>query len=584
MKLLKSLLGGAALLAMSFPAVSNAATANVTVTFAGIGSSALFLQLGEAAAFSKSPDGIYPQACAWTATSGGKTVYANDPNNAGVKETGQAWVTWNVGNTAATTKTVTKGTCAAPVPTATHPVNISFYLQTDSVVGDRCLFNGCTVTFPAAGTGSGGVLTAVNPTKFPVEATLPSLVQAAINNYVVNASGTDIRPEDAAFATLRATTDCGTPVVPGSQYLGLGYPNQGQIVGFTGSTFNVVNFSLPTNFTVTPLGASPIVVAVSYNALDGANVGFNNANIKSINSSTLAGFLDGTLGMTDDVMTPGTSGDMAEPVTVFLREPLSGTYNTMEYNVPNTVQLQTSQDVGLNQPSALQNCNGLVPAWNAQSAVMPGAGTGRERAIGTGQELTDLFGTTNGLTPSDQALGYAFWSRANFALAPTTAAASGLSAKYLMVDGVDPIETNYGTAGVIPSALNSPTGTSDLGSVTLAHIKDGTYPIWSLLRLVNIGSTVSTGVSDLATAAQTNVTFGANGYPDFVPATSLWVERSHFTPPGVTLTNNPPFTGVQNGACVQPENGGDVGGVVLTCQMDIDYNNSTGSTYINHRR
>ena len=103
---------------------------------------------------------------------------------------------------------------------------------------------------------------------------------------------------------------------------------------------------------------------------------------------------------------------------------------------------------------------------------------------------------------------------------------------------------------------------------TLAGVANGAYPIWSDIRLVNLGSTVSTVVNNLGTAAQNFAI--ATVRPDFIPYNSLTVVRSHFIP--VAGAGQP--TTPQNGsarACSPVEIGGDVGGVPLTKAGDFNY-------------
>lgn len=523
----------------AFSASSNAQT----VQFNGIGSSAMFLELGQAASSSTAGLGA---TCVWSTSTSG-VVYATDnsTNGGGKTETGNAWVAWTPNGSDCTT-----------VTTAT---NIYAYLQTDSVVGDRCLFNACAITNGGSGSSPADLISSS-------EVALPNVVVTALTNApTVNVAGTDIRPEDAEFAITRATTPCGTPITQytsgtgaATQYLGLGYTNGATVDSYySGSTFNVIQFALPGSFNVTPLGAVPVVVAVNGGALTSAT---------NLNRSTLALYLDGSIGLVRDVV-GGTSN---AKTTVIIREPISGTYNTMEYNVPNNVELQTSQDVGLNQPVSQANCNGTLPATNPLH-IENAAGGYRNRAIGTGQELSELFATTNGL-------GYSFWSVANFK------GASNITSKYLTIDGVDPIETNYtvvagGTGGEIPTPSNSL-----LGNVTLAHVADGTYPIWSLLRLVTTNSSAATVASTMASAAANFVSFGSStSQPDFIPYASLVVERSHFTPPGIYASGSAPApqNGVQG---LYTEVGGDVGGVVIPTQVDADYASDTGATFTGRRQ
>jgi len=542
-----------------------------------IGSSALWLELGQASATS--------QGCSWTAAKG--TVNAVDSRVGaapGTIEKGATWVTWTPGT----------GTCASPA--GGFAVNAE--LNTDSVIGNRCYFANprCTISVPAAQVGVAGQNSLTGITDYA----LPAAVQTALNGASFNAAATDIRPEDAKFASLRLFTACGTPIVAGSQYLGLGYQTATPGVGTTiaeaplsgSGTFHVFDFNLsgtdpitgnalPGSFIVTPVGAVPILVFV--NPSDEA--GFGSLLVSNVNRAVLAGFLDGSYGRVADINTqtaPGGSTGIAS--TVFIREPLSGTYNTMEYSIPNSVELKSSQDLGLAAVAANGGTSGTVaPAaycnsatWSAtmnplvetatslsRSVSSSNPNPGRYRSIGTGDEVAAVLA-------NQDSLGYAFWSAANFAKATAT------TGKYLTVDGVDPIQENW-VDGLIPTS-----GNGLLGNVTMAHVKDGTYPIWSILRLVSDPS-VSTPVNNLVTAA---AAFISPTQPDFVHASQLTIVRSHFAPPGVNFPSCGGTGGAANG---QPANGtgtvkecgGDVGGLVYGIGSDVDYNTDTVSQFGN---
>lgn len=500
-----------------------------TVTLNGLGSSGLFLELGLGA---NAPTGAINASCVWSENT--NSAVANDTSTGStLTDKGSAWVAW----------TTAGGTCAVPGTSS----QIYAYLSTDSVVGNRCLYNAnlstgskCSISYPTTDPASNGIILGVS-----AEVPLPTVVATKLNSAVVNYAGTDIRPEDAEFAITRALTNCGSVVGSSTQYLGLGYTNGSAIkTGITGSTssFNVINFALPSSFFVTPVGATPIIVAIN----DAAGTGLRAAT--NITSQNLAFFLDGTTGT--------ASGS---PVTVYIREPLSGTYNTTEFNVPNRVgtsggSFATSQDVGLNQPVAQRNCTVTSP-WPVPSTTpstvlknpLDFATTGggvRLRAIGTGQELSSVVGNTS------NSLGYGFWSAANFA----GFSAVTSSARYYTVDGVDPLAS----AGVIP------TTSSELASVSLSTTADGKYPIWSMLRLVNVGATQNTAVAALSSSAQT---FSTSTHPDFVALDNMLVVRSHFAPPAQTLTasngsGSSAFGSNKAAACSATETGGDVGGVV----------------------
>ena len=526
-------------------ALSANSQAQTVVAVNGLGSSAIFLELGLAAsaATTASPAGL-GATCLWTENT--NSVAATDATIPSLPDKGNAFVAWTPGT----------GSCAAPV----NPT-IYAYLQTDSVVGNRCLFNGssCTIAYPTTNPASANIILSTG------EVPLPASIATSLNGTAVNVAGTDIRPEDAEFAIKRALTPCGTAVATGSQYLGLGYVNGDTIVSNLSGTFNVIDFSLPTTgYTVTPIGATPIVVVVNSSS---AAAGFNASGITNLTSKALALFLDGTYSYTNQALsTPAATG---AAVTTFIREPLSGTYNTMEYNVPNTSNtttgFMTSQDVGLNQPAAQKDCSGGSAGPNPMNIATPSGGA-RQRAIGTGQELSEVATAT-----STANLGYGFWSVGNFKGYTSTAAPF---ARYLTVDGIDPLlnsSTPYSTYnGTLPLA-----GSAEIANVDLSTTANGSYPIWSLLRLVNTGTTVLPAVTSLATASQNFVPTGTStSRPDFVKASSLSVVRSHFIPPvgaGEPTTAANGHGSLATSVCTATEAGGDVGGVVQTLVADSTY-------------
>jgi hypothetical protein len=548
-----------------------------TVAVKALGSSGVFLELGLGA--SSPTHGTINAICAWSENS--SSVVATDTSTgSSLTDTGNAWVAWTPGT----------GTCAAPGSNS----QIYSYLQTDSVVGNRCLFNGskCTIAYPTSNPAPADLLYTggtCGSTTSQGECNLPAAVATALNNTAVNAAGTDIRPEDAEFAIARAVNTgslpCGTAVVSGSQYLALGYTNGSAIdSAFSTSSFHVINFSLPsTGFFVTNVGATPVVVVANKtNATDG----LGQSGITNLSNSVLAKFLDGTDSFANQAQSTNPTNTGA-PVTAIIREPLSGTYNTMEYNIPNATgntigdhvsvgitpasANKTSQDVGLNQLAAQKACNANGTPINPLNIGTTSGGF-RKRAIGTGESLKETNLTTD-------SLGYGFWSVANFASVPNT--------KYLKVDGIDPLLKSSATyTGVVPT-LNS----AELANVDLHNVANGSYPIYSLLRLVNAGTTALPAVTNLASAAQAFVNFGTTtSRPDFITPSQLTVVRSHFIPPiganePTTPANGDSKLGNGRTACTAAESGGDVGGVVLTLAADSStYCVSGNTTGLNKQR
>jgi hypothetical protein len=560
------------------------------------GSSALFLEVGQATVKEAAINAV----CVWSAGASPANIYLTD-TRVNVTENGSSWVTWTTGST---------GSCSSP----SSDSKVYFYMSLDSTVGDRCLLASpsCQLTFNNVVNGGGNKLSPENDTDSGV---LPAGVASALNGQRMNVAGTDIRPEDAKFATIRALTDCGVPVngVSGSQYLGLGYAvSPGSHIGNpivqsveTGSggnsvAFNVFDFNLIGNdpisnapvatYTVSDVGAVPVVVFV--NPSDQS--GFGSLQASNVTRQVLAGYLDGTYGWTSDLVGQAYTGGSGATTTVFIREPLSGTYNTMEYAIPNSVELKTSQDVsyvsnhatGNNPDPLMPNCSASPSFGNPGSTVREaqledaianrqgGNTSSRFRAIGTGDMVAAVLA-------NQDSLGYSFWGTGNFKNA------IAINGKYLTVDGQDPLQQVW-SDGLIPTAKNGL-----LGNVSFANVKNGGYPIWSKLRLAAIG-TGEAVAAQLATVAQNYV---GPTQPDFVPVSQLSVVRSHFAPPfnpssnysasflssGTNVpANHAAFNGAVACTGAAAEAGGDVGGTVLTIQSDGDYcleiGGNTGNT------
>lgn len=542
-------------LSLSLAAMPLALTSNAhaqSVVLNGLGSSALFLEAGLGTTLS--PVGAQ---CWWTgnnSSSAGNVVTATDTKNSpAVADSGNAWVAWTTGG----------GSCTNPTSTA----KVWAYLQTDSVVGNRCLFNAqassatCTIAYPTTKPSSVGLLFPANDAT-KSETALPTTIASALNAAKVNYAGTDIRPEDAVFAVARAGASgagtCGDAIGSG-QYLKLGYDPTSTNSAlnsvksfFSGSLFHTTQFTLPTTYFVTPIGATPVVVTVN---------GFS--GISDISSAALSQFLDGTFSYTGQASGAGATGSA---VTVLIREPLSGTYNTMEYNVPNRTQAdgsylyQTSQDVGLRQPSGQPACDSSKNPLNPLN-IATASGGHRRRAIGTGQELAEVLDTTNN---GSNILGYGFWSKANY-----SSFSGSTTTHYLTVDGVDPLRDTSVSGNPIPTSATA------LAGVTLSHVSDGSYPIWSLIRFVTADSTSKSNADTLATATQNFTVFGGtNPRPDFITSNNLVAVRSHFIPPAGTTqpsTAADGNVGLPSSSCTATEAGGDVGGVVLALSDDSDW-------------
>ena len=400
-----------------------------------------------------------------------------------------------------------------------------------------------------------------------------------------NAGHADIRPDDTLYATTRAigTTYNGTA---GLTSLGYGQTGCGAFVVGTvathlagctiyesfgqGGSFNVAKFALPTltaagsdpytaasvpEATTLSVGAAPVVVIV--NDADTTSGGFgsgapSNYAFTNINHTVLAGFEDGTFGCVGDLDT--TFSGSGHAVQVIQREPLSGTYNTFEFNavrilggsaalavdeasassakwftdddsgqelgnnpITNYNNGTTCQPGGTVLPTGLCGDPKYVPSAHITCGADPITGItapAELRAIGTGEMVKatmNLLATQTTANPqiySEDGLGYAFWGYGN--VAPMASSCeTGVTGSvtcgkylghYLTVDGIDPLF-------ITPGGANDPTpnpngayhppqcylssGSPDCYSLPFTHIYDGSYPIWTILRAMTYANTTS---------------------------------------------------------------------------------------------
>jgi len=543
MKFMKYMLA----LAIALFAMTSNSNAQATLSFVGGGSSALALELGQAAST------LADTGCLWTGASS-SSILARDARTATpTDEKGNIWIAWGPGS----------GTCNSPAGS----YHIYSYMTLDSVVGDRCFFEvdssgtpGCVQVLTVAANTAGGNLLTDGTNFMDDPGGLAANVIAALNGAHFNIAGTDIRPEDAKFAVNRMFTPC-TSVIQREPYnqtvyqtSGLGYetgtPNVGSAVlsAFSSKSFNVLQFNITGNdpftgkavpaYTVSTVGAQPIVVSVS--PAGGTGIGA----ASDINGFTLALFVQGVLGRATDLSGPTS----ANGVTTLIREPLSGTYNTFEYSIPNSSQFKTTQEAANCAASGLAKTNPL----NVASANGQVSGAARKRVIGTGEMVATLQAA------STDTLGYWFWSAAN---AQNFTSSNG---KYLKVNGVDPLQDSY-TGGVIP------TGAS-LANVTFSNLNSGAYPIWSALRIVSNSASAAGAAAVIAGAQTLNST-----QSDFIPLSKLKVWHSHFNIYGANVFNE------ANGATIntsgdlcgtagaKAEGGGDAGGTNVLKQANHDF-------------
>ena len=499
---------------------------------------------------------------------------------------------------------------------------ICVYLGLDSIAGQRMFFatnsagmpagslsfpGGCSTGFPISGDNQVPL--------FPADTPLPTDICNKINGQAWNAAPTDIRAEDALVGVQRT---CAAYSSSGS---GFGYTCSGTpseiLSGISGSTGKTQSVTYQITgldpisgahvaHTAAGIDGHPYVsinaggqaVIVLVNTNDTSSNGFGNAALTNINRPDLGRVFTGSATRTRDVIP--TAGLASKGFTVLNREPFSGTFNTFEFEVTRTVEFNhTSEDLtnnsgafiangpGIAAPSGWVNENGGT-AGNPMDWKKTSTGGLKVRVIGTGEMVatiasnssTDLGG--NALTNQ---IGYAFFSFGN------VKPAIGL-AKYLTVDGTDPLFESY-TTGALPSCT-APCP----GAVTLSHIKDGSYPIWNYLRFVTTGVLGAADTSgnclsgaltcQLVKALQSSYT----PIPDLVPIASMEAFRAHYqvaSGNGVNFTGHNGFkhysTGIVgtscgfapvSGAAVNYECGGDVNGTRFLIQQELDANTDTG--------
>jgi len=380
----------------------------------------------------------------------------------------------------------------------------------------------------------------------------------------INVALTDLRPEDALYATTRALGTLNT-----STWSGLGYkgptPNIGAPIfsaqgtgasstpikfALSGGTDPITHLAVPA-YTTIPVGASPFIFVLNNGGAYSSSTANFITGVGTKGPFPLAHLFDGTT--TADTHNPafGGSGDGAgTPLTLILREPISAAANVVEFNEFRTTgNTSDSQEVGVVNPTrAPYNPLNLPTAIHGS----------RQRANSTSEVVSAL--------KNPNTLGYIAFGFGN------AAKLSGASWNYLTLDGVDPL--------AIPGTINQELPN---GSVTSAasvwpstpsfpNLRNGTYKAWSVERYLVANSVIGTdpyGPDVLAQSEQDSVD---NTVSDFVPfhtsngSDGLDVYRSHFTQSGHIGNNGvatpPNLLDGGNTLGGATEAGGDVGGAI----------------------
>jgi hypothetical protein len=557
---------------------------NCNIHFVGAGSSAQFnpAAIGaDALAIANAPAGQCPYH--WSAKNG-----ANLVDNRGTSpiplEPANSWIVWlaacsdTTGNTNITDIWVgesvdsTVGNRAFLAENTAANGGSGVAVQTIALAAGNLLGTGTSNTWPD--NKADVSILAGGATNIP---TAVGTAQDGLGDVHVNAGMTDITPSDAFFATTRAMTKYN-----GTTLAGLGYTGTTNVGASiltsegTGTKATPVKFALTgddpitklavRSFTVFPIGAAPVVFVYNNAGTDtvlNLTTGVTGTGLANVAGSYLAANLfDGTTNC--EVSNPalgGSSTNGAQGIHLFLREPLSGTMNTTEFNTFRTVgNVDDSQEKGVN--GALTN---------PLSALACGLGD-RNRAIGTGE----VVGTkSTGVIGTPHSLGYIFTGFTNLAKFDAgTAGEPAADYNYLTVDGVDPFGFQASQASANQNFPNcgGPCPASTFWSgPSFPTLRNGSYKIWSIYRWdVPSPDPDPLGPTALAQATEDNIN-NANAVADFVPfhttdgSDGLDVYRSHrtITGTGVTGSNGTATAETPNGNTLGVgEKGGDVGGLI----------------------
>ncbi len=577
------------------------------VKFNGVGSSAMFNTLS-AAAFSdlcSSRSGSDCHHWSQSGTNSGDSqnwAQANDSRNSSIPvEGGTVFIAWD---------------------NNTNPISVWSYFSVDSVLGNRLFFAvpRATLQIDAGAVSKAGankvpaaiLLNRQTNQDQPDDSGVPQTVLSALAAApTFTAAISDVRPEDAKFEinrVLAADTVTGT---------GLGYGTAGNatcfqppdnwtvsanlgcpVYGTWGARATPVQYAITGTdpfthstawkYTTIQVGAEPVIFL--YNATNTSGLGAlgpdGNVAFKNLNRYVATYAFNGSLGRAQD-LDPSLSaalqsGASNPPFFPILREPLSGTMTTVEFNIFRSIETQKEIPDAASQETGVKLSNSCALGSDCPDPLyLPGPGGSiRFRAIGTGAEISGQSGV-GGIKNLADSIGYAFFSFGNV---NPIAGASGVG-RYVTLDGVDPINLGYGSyvsdgvtyaPGQLPSCVApciAPGGTS------LPNVRNGSYPAWTIIRAIT-DSTGSNLVNTqaLVTAAQNEVN---NTTADFVPFActnqtglctgepGLTVFHAHFTPTGVA---GAPKNGIGGGV----DTGGDVGGAVFPDQADLDYKADTG--------
>jgi hypothetical protein len=580
------------------------AAATATIKLMVAGSSAMWQAMGLAAYNNGNcPVGAVKPCFHYTNASSNKFSLTDTRTGTNITDTNHIWIVWD-----------SKTTTAGQTP------QVWAYIKVDTVVGVRCYFahprcNVSVSAFPAPGDqisstlwgdGSSDQLPGASNNGTNVVA---AFVTAAAKP-LVNATASDIRPEDAMWAMCRVNSSLNASRKglgynsnwPAGQCATAGDATKAHYVGtdilaqLSGNTAHPIAFNISGTdpitgtaipvFTTINVGGEPLIFATSLGGGGSLNTVTNVTDAQVQNVFSGANCNATALG-----------AGVSDPLNVYLREPLSGTYNAIEYTV-----FAYPDFSGKTQETSVDP---TVPATNNPLNKNCVAGGGvRQRGVGTGDIINQLW-KDGGNGATQDSIGYTFFSYGNVTNGTKSITASN-KWRYLTLNGVDPLFHTYVATpgqtvtdpgqpndfvGEIPDATALPAscsgafpcgedkiwsggGTSGLlryGS-SFPNVRSGQYRAWSVLRFISDGAALATAKSLVATSQ----VFATTSTPDFIPAApviakagppvvvgdpGLSLLRSHYQEKDTagTLIGGAP----KNDGGSTPDVGGDVGGCIL---------------------
>ena len=311
-----------------------------------------------------------------------------DTRGTGLLETGNVWIAWNNSIT---------------------PSIVCAYIAVDSIIGQQLFFAKPASTFNClepAGTAGMNLIPTLTDTA------LPAAVLKVLQGAAFNAAPSDIRPEDALFEETRVLAALNT-----TNYDGLGYgpgPVGTPILSHFSTktatpalyalsgTDPITGQAIPAHKTI-DVGTQVVVVAVNAQQGSAQNSGHfgDSTSFFSINRRDLTLALIGGYAYTKDLTSIPGQGTV--PLNVITREPLSGTFTVMEFNIPRNLETGSTQELGVNPATGQGTTCPGAPCGNPLN-ISNGGGF-RWRAIGNGEELSEIESASTG-----DAIGYGFWS------------------------------------------------------------------------------------------------------------------------------------------------------------------------------